>query len=146
MYWSSSDMITPQHNITQDAEDANMMNYDNRQIEDDDADASEKINKMIQGWKSSPHPPREKPKTGPSASCLAPCLRSTQPARWCPFWSQAWLEQGTFLSYLATIRPIEPRWQFWMEMMMIVEVATIEVLPLHNGCHLERLVLTVFIS
>ena len=45
--------------------------------------------------------------------------------------------EGTFLSYLATIRPIEPRWQFWMEMMMIVEVATIEVLPLHNGCHLE---------
>ena len=42
-------MITLQHNITQDAEDANMMNYDNRQIEDDDADASEKINKMIQG-------------------------------------------------------------------------------------------------
>ena len=44
-------MITPQHNITQDAEYVNMMNYNNRQIEDsdDDADASEKINKMIQG-------------------------------------------------------------------------------------------------
>ena len=44
-------MITPQHNITQDDEDVNMTNYDNLQIEDgdDDADASEKINKMIQG-------------------------------------------------------------------------------------------------
>ena len=71
-------MITPQHNITQDAEDANMTNYDNPQIDDADADDAEKINKMIQGWKSSPHPLCEKPKTGPSASCLAPSLRSTQ--------------------------------------------------------------------
>ena len=68
-------MITPQHNITRDAENVNMMNYDTCHIEDGDddaADASEKINKMIQGWKSSPHPPCEKPKTGPSGSCLAP--------------------------------------------------------------------------